>query len=120
METLIDLLFLLNVAILVMGHELDAIQHHEWRFIFASSRISDQAAYQIFVAMHIPLFVFILWNLQSVRFQVAFDTFLMIHAGLHWVLRNHSQLKFNNWFSRLWIFGGGFLGAVHLGLLVWG
>ena len=117
METVVDALFVTNVAFLVIAHELDAIQHHEWRFFFALTPLSDQAAYRLFTALHVPLFVIIIWNLQSFRFQVGFDIFLIIHAGLHWMLRNHPKIKFNNWFSRLWIFGGAFLGALHLTLL---
>jgi hypothetical protein len=117
METLLLLLFIINVTILVMGHELDAIHQQEWRFFFAAIPLSDQTAYRLFTALHIPIFVFILWNLQSFRFQIGFDLFLIIHAGLHWFLRHHPKVNFNNWFSRLWIFGGAFLGFLHLGLL---
>ena len=117
MESLVELLFIINVAFLVMGHELDAIENHEWRFFFAITPFSDQTAYRLFTIIHVPLFVFIIWNLQSFWFQVRFNIFLIIHAGLHWVLRNHPKINFNNWFSRLWIFGGALLGATHLALL---
>jgi hypothetical protein len=36
-------------------------------------------------------FVFIIWNFQSFRFQVRFDVFLVIHAWLHWIWRNHPK-----------------------------
>lgn len=117
METFVDLLFIINVAFLVVAHELDAIQNQEWRFFFALTPLSDQVAYRLFTIIHVPLFVFIVWNLQSVQFQLGFNIFLIIHAGLHWILRNHPKIKFNNWFSRLWIFGGASLGVIHLALL---
>ena len=119
MDTFIEVLFIVNVSFLLMGHELDAIQHHEWRFFFVLVPLSDQSAYRVFTLLHIPLFVFIIWNLRAPWFQVGFDVFLMIHAGAHWILRNHPKIKFNNWFSRLWIFGGAFLGGFHLVLLQW-
>jgi hypothetical protein len=100
-----------------MGHELDAIQQEEWRFFFAALPVSDQTAYRLFTALHVPLLVFILWQMPSVRFQIGFDLFTIIHAGLHWGLRHHPQIRFNNWFSRLWIFGAAVLGAIHLLLL---
>ncbi len=115
--TFIDLLFIINVAFLVIGHEMDAIYQHEWRFFFAFTPLNDETAYRVFTALHIPLFVIIIWNIQSIPFQVGFDIFLMAHAGVHWLLRNHPKIKFNNGFSRLWIFGGALLGGVHLGLL---
>ena len=108
-----DLPFLIGMAFL-FAHELDAIQNHEWRFFFALLPVSDAAAYHIFTAVHIPLFVLILWNAQALGFQIGFDVFLIIHAGLHWMLRNHPKIKFNNGFSRLWIFGGALLAIIHL------
>ena len=119
METFVELLFVINLSFLVMAHELDAIHQQEWRFFFASVPLDDKAAYRLFTALHVPLFVFIVWNLQSFWFQLGFDIFLIIHAGLHWILRNHPKINFNNWFSRLWIFGGALLGAIHIALLLW-
>jgi Family of unknown function (DUF6713) len=116
METSIDLLFLIAVAFL-FNHELDAIQQGEWRFFFALVPISDEAAYRIFTALHVPLLVFIMWNLQSSWLQVGLDIFLIVHAVLHWLLRNHPKIKFKTWYSRLWIFGGALIGLVHLSLL---
>ena len=116
MNSILELLFITNLAF-IFTHELDAIRRHEWRFFFSSTPLSDQAAYRLFTALHIPLFIFIIWNLQSFWFQAGFDIFLIIHAGLHWVLRNHPHVKFNNWFSQLWINGGALFGAIHLILL---
>jgi hypothetical protein len=117
METLLPLLYFVNVALVIAGHELDAIQQQEWRFFFPAPLFSDQSAYRLFTALHIPLVVLSLWNLHSTRFQIGFDLFTIIHAGLHWVLRNHPKIHFNHWFSRLWIFGAALLGALHLLLL---
>ena len=107
------MLFLVGMAFLFV-HELDAIQQHEWRFFFSLIPISDLTAYRIFTAAHVPLFVLIIWNAQSWPFQIGFDLFLILHAGLHWVLRNHPKIKFNGWFSRFWIFGGAVIGILHL------
>ena len=113
----VDLIFLTGLSFLVIGHELDAIQNHEWRFFFAKIPISDQAAYQIFTALHVPLAVWIIWAWQNPSFQFWFDIFLIAHGLVHWLLRNHPKVKFNNNFSRLWIFGGAFLGLIHLWLV---
>jgi hypothetical protein len=109
----IDMLFLVAMAFLFV-HELDAIQQHEWRFFFALLPVSDTTAYRIFIAAHVPLFVLIIWNMPSSSFQTAFDLFLIFHAVLHWALRNHPKIKFNDRFSQFWIFGGALLGAIHL------
>ncbi|MEM7029064.1 MAG: DUF6713 family protein [Chloroflexota bacterium] len=117
MEMFMELLFITNIAFLVIGHELDAIDKKEWRFFFAWSSLDDRVAYQLFNALHLPLFVIIIWYRQSSGFQVGFDLFLIAHAGVHWLLRHHPLIQFNTWFSRLWIFGGAILGALHLVLL---
>jgi len=117
MNTWQDLLFFANLACLVMAHELDAVRRREWRFFFARTSLSDESAYRIFTALHVPVFVFILWNLESARLQAGVDIFLIVHAVIHWFLRGHPLISFDSWFSRLWIFGGAILGAVHLLLL---
>lgn len=119
MSSATDLLFLLGVAF-ILNHELDAIQQHEWRFFFARTPLSDATAYRLFTALHIPLFVFILWNLEASWFQVSFDIVLVAHACVHWLGRNHPLINFNGWFSRLWIYGGAVISIVHLVVLQMG
>jgi hypothetical protein len=118
MDAVANIVFLINVAWL-MTHELDAIQQHEWRVFPFLTPFSDIAAYQIFTVLHIPLFTFIMWNLQSPWFWIVFDLFLIVHAGLHWLLRNHPKLEFKNRLSNLLIFGAAPLGLLHLILLQW-
>lgn len=108
-----DLIFLSAVAFL-FAHELDAMQQREWRFFFARIPVSDDAAYRLFTGLHVPLFVLILWGLPQPGFRLGFDLFLIVHAGLHWLLRRHPLIAFNSGFSRLWIFGAALLGAAHL------
>ena len=117
MDTVTDLLFMAGVSFIVV-HELDAIYQHEWRFFFGATSLSDKAAYRLFTVLHVPLFIFIFWNLQDRSFQIGLDCFIIFHAGLHWALRNHRRVTFNNWFSRIWIYGGAILAATHLGLLL--
>jgi hypothetical protein len=119
MATATDLLFLFGVAFL-LNHELDAIQQHEWRFFFAPTPLSDATAYRVFTGLHIPLFVFVLWNLDASWFQVGFDSVLILHALVHWIGHNHPRITFNEWFSSVWIYGGAVIGVLHLALLQWG
>jgi hypothetical protein len=108
-----ELLFLAGLAFL-LAHELDAIDRGEWRFFFGFTPLSDVAAYRLFTALHVPLLVWMLANLNAPAFRVGFDLFLIVHAALHWLLRDHHHLQFNNSFSRLWIYGGALIGALHL------
>lgn len=112
-----ELLFYLVVGFLAIGHELDAIQQREWAFFFDPFPVSDETAYRLFVALHIPLFVWIAQNLMVPSFQIGFDLFVIAHAAVHWLLRNHAKINFNNWFSRFWIFGGAVLALCHLAIL---
>lgn len=116
MQTFTDLTFLIALAFF-LNHELDAIQNHEWRFFFAFTPLNDQQAYRWFTALHIPLWLLILWNIGVPGVQIALDVVLILHAGVHLLLRNHPKLSFNNWFSRVWIFGGALFGLLHLILL---
>lgn len=109
-----DLIFLTGLCFLVIGHELDAIQQHEWRFFFAKIPVSDQTAYQVFTALHVPLSIWIIWVWQNPSFQFWFDIFLIAHAGVHWLLRNQPLITFNNWFSAVWIYGAAAIGLLHL------
>ncbi|MFZ4829117.1 MAG: DUF6713 family protein [Phototrophicaceae bacterium] len=116
MSTWTEYVFLMGLVCLVL-HELDAIQQKEWRFFFRSF-LADQTSYRLFVFLHFPLLLWILWALDSTQFQIGMSLFLVIHAGLHWVLRNHPLIQFENSFSRVWIYGGATFGLIHLILLL--
>ena len=115
--TLADLLFTINIAF-IATHELDAIYRHEWRifqtFIPFYDRLSDEAAYQLFTVLHIPLFMFILWGTQFRDFQIGFDFFALIHISLHWLFRKHPHYEFNNHFSWFLIAGVAPFSILHL------
>lgn len=110
-------LFLAVVGFLFV-HELDAIRQREWRFFFAPAPVSDEIAYRIFTALHAPLFVVVLWYLNSLTFQVGVDSFAVVHGLLHFGLRDHPLIEFDGRFSRFWIFGGSLLGVLHLALVL--
>jgi hypothetical protein len=114
--TTVYFFLLVNVA-WFLAHELDAIQHHEWRLFFFLNPFRDVIGYRIFIALHIPLFVLIIWNIQQPVFQIIFDLYLIFHAGLHWMFRHHPKYEFHNGFSKILIFGAIPLGVFHLVLL---
>ena len=113
MDSTADVPFLTAVAWLAV-HELDAMGRSEWRFFSARVPASDETAYRVFAAVHVPAFVLVLWFLDSPSFRLGVDAFLLVHAGLHLALRDHPQLDFDDWFSGVWIYGGALLGALHL------
>ncbi len=106
-----DMLFLLVVALMFV-HELDAILQREYRFFFAF--LDDVTAYRVFTAAHIPLFIWVMANLNAPLFQIGFSAFAILHAGLHWFLRKHPLIEFRNTFSRVIIYGAAASGIASL------
>lgn len=123
---ILDALFIVNLSLLAV-HELDAVHKAEWRMIFPFSRLSDPAAFRLFTAAHIPLFIALL-ALFTVRADpdwawtvFAFDGFLVLHLALHLAFLKHPQNGFANGFSFTLIgalaCGGATHGILAAGLL---
>lgn len=117
MTTITDMLFITGIAFIFV-HELDATRQGEWRFFFGRMGLADTVQYRLFAALHVPLFVVIIWQWADPGFQIAFDLFLIVHLGLHIALRKHPHINFDTWFSWVWIVGGGILGLAHLLLVM--
>lgn len=117
MDQFTQFLFFINIA-WMMTHELDAIQHHEWRILPITSWMTEVWAYRVFVLAHIPLFVLLMAGISSREFQIILDIFLIFHAVLHWLFRNRPQYTFDNRLSQSLIFGLVPLATLHLALLL--
>ena len=98
-------------------HELDAVKHHEWRFLPLLSSLPERVGEQTFIWAHVPLFaaLFLLGadNADS-TVAMALSTFSIIHIGLHWLYKKHSKNEFNNLSSWGLILAAGLFGAIHL------
>ena len=120
----LDLLFYVGFALL-LTHELDAIQRHEWRIFPYICKLKDDMAYNVFTIFHVPLFVVLLWLMchpsENVRFwfQISMDVFFIVHMILHKLLSSHKKYEFVGVFSKVIIFSMGIVGIVHLSILVW-
>lgn len=117
MQQLAQLIFYMNLAWL-MTHELDAIQHHEWRILPLTSWMNEGWGYRIFVVAHIPLFAVLMATSHVQGMQIAVDVFLLIHVGLHWLFRNHPDNTFNNPLSHILIVGVSPFAIGHLVLIL--
>ena len=121
--TFLDLLFWLNLALL-LAHELDAVRRQEWRMFAFLNRLDDERAHQLFVLLHVPLFIVVFWFLSGLDrpvyfwFQLVIDIFLVIHWGLHLLFRNHPANVFTKPFSTRLIAGMALLGLIQATLLV--
>ena len=112
MPDLLLILFLLNLSIFLL-HEMDAIRRSEWRLFIVLKDMKDSKAYQVFIVIHLFLYVIILSLLfspyQTITFWVL-DIFFIIHTILH--------LLFESTFSRAIIYPMGFLATIHLFFLI--
>lgn len=102
-------------------HEMDAVRRHEWNVFPLLSRLpDDEHGYMLFTAIHIPLYILLLWGLfpngTAVHQQVVIglDIFCIIHVLLHMLFINHPDYQFNTRFSWTLILGAGVAGGIDL------
>lgn len=98
-------------------HELDAVKRHEWRVLPVLRALPEAAGEQLFVWLHLPLFLAVIWygqeDAESV-FALSVSVFAVVHVGLHWLFRKHPAYEFNTLSSWFLIGLTGLLGAMHL------
>jgi hypothetical protein len=102
----------------LMTHELDAVNCQEWRMLPLLNFLDDNAGYQVFTILHVPIFAGIIYGFcfgkNGNRLLSRLSVFNIIHTGLHllalWCPRN----QFSSPLSGSLIIGGGFCGAMHV------
>lgn len=115
-----DIGFILLLT-LFLGHELDAIHRHEWRLFPVLRRMDDTLAYLVFLALHLPIILAIVWlgflvPATVAPLRIALAGFAIIHAWLHWLFRDNPKNEFNNLVSQVLIWAAGTAGALYLAL----
>lgn len=98
---ILKILLWLNISLLY-AHELDAVRKREWKMMLFSDRVSDEAAYRIFTALHVPLFAAVFWFMEY-RFSLLYwfvTVFGVFHFILHSVFKKHIENRMRNAFSR--------------------
>ncbi|GAB3640395.1 DUF6713 family protein [Spirosoma arcticum] len=113
-----NLFFWIGFSTLLV-HEMDAVRLSEWRILPLLSRLNDQRGFAVFTLVHIPIYVLLLVGLSSEiaagekgSLMLVLDWFMVIHVGLHVLLRNLPRNEFKTVFSWLIIAGAGLAGAV--------
>ena len=118
---LVDLLFFLAFSAL-LAHELDAVHKREWRLLFILRKMPEDTARRVFVLIHVPVIAILLWlvmnPVDSIRYwaMLGMDTFMVVHAGLHFRLRNHDANRFGTMHSRMLIYGPALTALIHISL----
>jgi hypothetical protein len=118
----VDFIVTTLVISLLFAHEVDAVLQAEWRLLYVLREMPEPLAAQWFVAIHVPLFVLVLGlvyhsalNKQTVS-RIAISAFAIVHAGLHFRLRNDPLNLFEPTLSLALIYGAALLAACYLGL----
>ncbi|MGG5372651.1 DUF6713 family protein [Enterococcus sp. AZ196] len=118
MSNFLNVLFAIELALL-LTHEMDAVEHKEWRMFIGLSELTDSTAYWVFTLPHIILYALVLFFLllkQSVIFYVV-DFFLVGHLFLHFLFRHHPKNQLTSFWSKLIIVSSGVCAGMHLILL---
>lgn len=111
-----SLLFVIGLS-LILTHEMDAIRLQEWRMFVFLSTMTDAVAYLVFTALHIPLYILLLWGLSaasSTSLVVGLDLFFVVHTILHLLFLKHPHNQFTSPFSWALIAGAGAAGLLDL------
>ena len=114
-QTAITVIFALELALL-LTHEMDAVRRKEWKMFTVLKNMADEKAYQIFLLLHIPLYLVLLLFLSSPFLYMGYymiDIFLMAHMLVHFKFRKHPANKLNRAISKGIINSAGLLAAVH-------
>lgn len=106
---------LLGIAFIFV-HELDAIRCKEWRIFPGLSLLNDKLGYLFFSYLHIPLILWILYEVKSgnENFTYYFNIFLIIHLFLHLLFLMHKKNEFKDWISWVIIIGAALCGLIDL------
>jgi hypothetical protein len=116
------MLYILAITLL-LTHELDAVARSEWRILPILRAMPEPLAAHAFIVGHVPLFVILGWLAThpdlTVRHatELVISAFCVVHAGLHWLLRNHPANSFGNRTSQILIWSCASAGALNLAAL---
>lgn len=112
-----QLFFFLGLS-LILTHELDAVRQREWRIFPGLALLDDDAGFAAFTALHVPLFMALLWALFAGGLNrglaEALSGFFVVHVGLHLLALRHPENRFTGPLSWSLIGGAGVCGALHL------
>lgn len=98
----------------ILLHEMDAIRCKEWRIFPLTYFLNDKIGYPVFLFAHLPLYYFLLKNLENISFPYGLNIFFIIHLGLHILFLKHPKNEFKDILSWLPIIGAAVFGGLAL------
>lgn len=102
-----------------LGHELDAVSQAEWRLLYGFRDWPPHVAETWFVLLHVPLLAIVFglcWHRHRATREYSrrlLASFTLLHAGLHYNLRNHPLNDFDSLPSQALIGASALLGALY-------
>lgn len=113
-----NLPFYLGLSLL-FTHELDSVANHEWRVIPGLNLFTDMTGEMIFLLVHVPIFALVISFVASLNLRRrvisrnVVCTFLIIHAGLHYLFSSQSTYEFSSLLSVTLIYGAAICGICY-------
>ena len=102
-----------------LGHELDAVSQAEWRLLYGFRDLPPLLAERWFVLLHVPLLAIVLglcWCRHRATREYSrqlLASFMLLHAGLHYHLRDHPLNSFDSLSSQALIGGSALWGTLY-------
>ncbi len=119
MKALLNLSLLLMVALLAV-HEMDAMTHAEWRLLPVLSGFDDELGRDVFLWMHIPLYVGVFWALFLATWKMMaarlFAGAVILHTIAHFLLSDHALYTFAAPIETITVYGAGLSALAYLAL----
>ena len=117
MKQALNLSLIVAVALLAV-HEMDAMTHAEWRLLPVLSGMEDSTAREVFVLLHIPLYVGVFWALFFASWKVlasrVFSLAIIAHATAHFLLSGHALYTFSAPIETITVYGAAAAGLIFL------
>ena len=104
---------------------MDAVRAKEWKMFAVLKDMGEGQAYTIFTLVHLPLYFAVLFIITRGGAQAGvlyyfLDLFVIFHSVIHFAFRKKASNGFTSFFSKILIYGLGFLALIHLALLAGG
>ncbi len=123
-ETSRDRLIFYGALSLLICHELDAVARHEWRLLPFLNQLDDQAGLNVFVLLHVPLFILIFWAAthreEAFRWmsQMVMNVLVIVHGIAHLLVSGHHLYEFEAPVETITVYGAAAVSALHAILLM--
>lgn len=119
MKPWLNLSLVITLALFAV-HEMDAMTHAEWRLLPVLSGMDENSARDVFVLLHIPLFVGAFWAVFFATWKRRAAQILsgltILHAIVHFLLSGHTLYTFVAPIETITVYGAALSAAIYFAL----